>query len=92
MSNSPAAAATEAGSDLTNVSLFTAPLSSTSPFALATAKKPAQKTLRRRHSYAKQARFQRMNVCVRVCASVLLEWLIPLLEGPLHLSVNSQET
>lgn len=62
-------------------------------------KKPPQKTLRWCHSYAKQACFQRGEcvcacVCERlcVCVHVLLERLIPLLEGPLHLPVNSQKT
>lgn len=64
-------------------------------------KKPPQKTLRWCHSYAKQACFQRGEcvcacVCERLCVCVrvrvLLEWLIPLLEGPLHLPVNSQKT
>ena len=44
--------------------------------------------------------FSGVNVCVHasvsewvcVCVHVLLEWLIPLLEGPLHLPVNSQKT
>lgn len=44
--------------------------------------------------------FSGVNVCVHASVSdcvcvrvhVLLEWLIPLLEGPLHLPVNSQKT
>lgn len=91
---------TEAGSDLTNVFPFIVLLSTTSPSVLPNRQKPPQKTLRWCHSYAKQACFQQLNVCACVyervctcaCVHVLLEWLIPLLEGPLHLPVNSQKT
>ncbi len=92
---------TEAGSDLTNVFPFIALLFTTSPSVL-----PNRQNLPRKlygdviHMQNRRAFSEWMcmhasvskSVCLCVCVHVLLEWLIPLLEGPLHLPVNSQKT